>query len=282
MTTAYNFRNKMYRSSAADRAARLDPGAGGTIIVTPVDRATVKLVGAGLRTLEAAANIGVGTSILVISATDGVTVSDGSSTVYMNANEWGVAHVVENTAGTHSWVLFNASTQNNTNIELPIADARVHDAAGTLLTVAAGATDDMGINAGTYGTTGLTLNSLDVGGGGETFYARFPNVIVPTNYIQGQVLSLVANVTEVVACGTSATLDFECYRSADAPATDLVATAVQSIVGATATDYVFTLTSTAIQAGDRLDIRVKTVLTNAAGDRGDYDINSIRLTSYGA
>ena len=191
MTTAYNFRNKMYRSSAADRATRLDPGAGGTIIVTPVDRATVKLVGAGARTLEAAANIGVGTSILIISATDGVTVTDGSGTAYMNANEWGMAHVVENTAGTHSWSLFNASTQNHVNKALELLEGRVHDAPMTRLTAGAGATDDFGVTIGTYGTSAPSLNALNVGAGAEPFYARY-QVQVPTNYIQGQVLSLEA------------------------------------------------------------------------------------------
>lgn len=275
MTTAYNLRNKMYRSGAAGRQTRLDPGSGGTLIVTPVDRAVCTMSGAGARTLEAAANIGVGTTILLISQTDGVVVNGK----YMNANEWGTAVVVENSSGTHAWVLDNSSTQNHVNLEVPCSLWRIHDAPNTVLLAGAGVEDDMGVNAGTYGTSVQSLNVLDNGGGGETFYAR-AQIVVPSNYIQGHELKLILTVNEVVACGTSASLDVSAYRVA-VPDTDLIATAAQSIVGASDTDYSFTLTSTAIEPGDILDVRLVIVLTNAAGDRGDYDIDVVRLTTLG-
>lgn len=263
----------MYRSGAADRQSRLDPGAAGTIIVTPVDRAVCVMTGAGARTLEAAALIGVGTTILLVSQTDAVTVSGN----YLNDGDWVLMSVVLDGSGAHTWSALSNSTAHIVDVTVPLLDARVFDAPTTLLPAGAGATDDMGMNTGTYGTTNPTMNSLDVGGGGEAFNARI-QIQVPTNYVQGDVLTLEVNVTEVVACVTSATLDLTCYRTA-APTVDICATAVQSIVGATATDYDFTLTSTGILPGEILDVVLTTTLTAAAADRGDYDINEIKLAS---
>jgi len=275
VTTAYNLRNKMYRSSLADRGTRLDPGAGGTIIVSPVDRGVVTLVGAGARTMEAAAGLGVGTSVMIQSHTDAIVVNG----IYVNADEWGVATVVQNAAGTKSWVIQSSSTSQHVNLEIPVTSWRIHDAPETVLLTGAGIDDDMGCNAGTYGTTVQSLNALDNGGGGETFYAR-QQVVVPMNYAQGHALKLILTVNEVVACVSAATLDVEVHR-VTVPAADICATAVQSIVGAAPTDYDFDITSTAVQPGDILDIRIVMVLTADAGERGDYDIDVVRLTTLG-
>ena len=93
-------------------------------------------------------------------------------------------------------------------------------------------------------------------------------------------VDLIFTVNEVVACVATATLDVEVHRVA-VPATDLCATAVQSIVGAAGTDYLFAITSTAIEPGDILDVRIVTVLTADAAERGDYDIDVVRLTTLG-
>ena len=102
MTTAYNIRNKLARSSNADRAARVDPGSAGIIVVSPVDRATCVINTAGGRTLEAASGLGVGTTIRVFATVASVTVnsvavSDGASKEFVvgqdaaGANEWQVS-----------------------------------------------------------------------------------------------------------------------------------------------------------------------------------------------
>lgn len=99
MTTAYNLRNKMGRSSEAERGSRLDPGSGGIIILNNVDRAVVVLEVVGARTLEDAAVQGLGTEILVISQTDaitcnGITIDDGEAAKFV---------VILDTSGDHIW-----------------------------------------------------------------------------------------------------------------------------------------------------------------------------------
>lgn len=103
MSTAYNIRNRLYQSGSAGRATRVDPGSGGTVIVTPVDRATLECTGAGTRTLQAAADVPLGTRILVVSHTDAVvvnsrTIDDGEAAEFVvglnssDAHEWKVAY----------------------------------------------------------------------------------------------------------------------------------------------------------------------------------------------
>jgi hypothetical protein len=208
---------------------------------------------AGARTLEAAAKIGLGTSILCLSQTDAVVVNG----FYINDGEWVEFVVVNNASNAHEWAVKSSSTASagTVDMQLPVSGWRIHDAPESVLLTGAGITDDMGVNAGTYGTSVQSLNSLDAGGAGETFYAR-QQVVVPANYLQGDVLKVICTVNEVVACATSATLDVECYR-VDVPATDLCATSAQSIIGASDTDYDFTLTSTAIKPIDKVRLTTK-------------------------
>ena len=105
MATAYNVRNRLAQSSNADRASRVDPGSAGTIIVSPVDRATVVLTGAGTRTLEAAAGIGVGTEILCVSQTNGVVVNG----VTLNDGEYAIFRVTLDSAGANQWVVVSST-----------------------------------------------------------------------------------------------------------------------------------------------------------------------------
>lgn len=274
--TPYNLRNALYRSSLAGRGVRLDPGSAGTVIVTPVDRGVCIMSGAGARTLESAVGLGVGTTLLCISLTDAIIVNG----LYINDGEWLEFVITQTTAGVNEWTVSTTSATSRVNLEIPCSLWRIHDAPNTVLLAGAGVTDDMGVNAGSYGTTVQSLNALDAGGGGETFYAR-AQVVVPMNYVQGDVLKVICTVDEVTACVTSASLDVEVYRVA-VPATDLCATAAQSILAASDTDYDFTLTSTAIEPGDILDIRLTIVLTADAAERGDYDIDVVRLTTLDA
>jgi len=105
MATAYNVRNRLAQSSNADRASRVDPGAGGTIAVSPVDRATVVLTGAGTRTLEAASGIGVGTEILCVSQTNAVVVNG----VTLNDGEYAIFRVTLDSAGANQWVVVSST-----------------------------------------------------------------------------------------------------------------------------------------------------------------------------
>ena len=123
MTTAYNLRNKMYRSGLADRSSRLDPGSDGTLIVTPVDRAVCTMTDAGTRTLEAAAGLGVGTTVLCISQTDAVIVA-GAVSITINDGEYVEFVVSLDSSGDKQWVV-----KSGTKISL-VADATVVEVTG--------------------------------------------------------------------------------------------------------------------------------------------------------
>ena len=123
MTTAYNLRNKMYRSGLADRSSRLDPGSAGTLIVTPVDRAVCTMTDAGTRTLETAAGLGVGTTVLCISQTDAVVVA-GAVSITINDGEYVEFVVSLDSSGDKQWVV-----KSSTKISL-VADATVVDVTG--------------------------------------------------------------------------------------------------------------------------------------------------------
>ena len=108
MSTAYNIRNRLAASSNASRSSRLDPGSGGTIIVSPVDRATVVCTGAGTRTLEAAAGVGVGTEILVVSQTNAVIVNS----VTLDDGEYAIFRVTLDNSGAEQWTVISSSVLN--------------------------------------------------------------------------------------------------------------------------------------------------------------------------
>ena len=123
MTTAYNLRNKMYASGSAGRASRLDPGSDGVLIVTPVDRAVCEMTGAGTRTLEAAAGVPIGTSVLCLSQTDAVVVA-GAVSITINDGEYVEFVVTKNASAAQQWVV-----KSGTKISL-VADASVVDVTG--------------------------------------------------------------------------------------------------------------------------------------------------------
>ena len=100
--TAYNIHNKLARATDSDRRSRVDPGSGGTIRVTPVDRATVECTGAGTRTLEDATTLGVGTSVLCLSQTAAVVIA-GAVSVTIGDGEWVEFTVVQSSAGVNEW-----------------------------------------------------------------------------------------------------------------------------------------------------------------------------------
>lgn len=153
---------------------------------------------------------------------------------------------------------------------------RVHDALQTALPTTA-ANDDLGLTAGTFGTSAPVLNSVDFGGTSTTAYGRV-RVPVPVEYVAGQTVTLRVNagMLTTVSDGT-ATVDASVYRDA-APTVDICATAAQSANSLTAADLDFTLTPTNVVPGDILDIRLA-VAGSDSGDAGEMkvQINSVEL-----
>jgi hypothetical protein len=166
-----------------------------------------------------------------------------------------------------------ALTQDDLKLyPIPLTDARVHDAIGTLLP-ATSATDDLGLKMGkatatTFGTDAPIIQTYDVkAAGSTTLYARFPNVRVPAEYVDGQTLVIqirAAMVTTVA--GVACTIDVAAHEIADdgSVGADICATAAQDMNSLTPATYTFTLTPTNLASGDLIDLRVAIAPNDAA------------------
>lgn len=149
---------------------------------------------------------------------------------------------------------------------IPWTAFRVHDAYGTNLP-ATPSTDDLGLVGGTFGSATPSIQTEDLkAAGATTSYARF-SVQLPPEYDAGEtvIIRVHAGMLTTIA-DNAATLDVECYESNSEAgvSADLCATAATSINDLTLADKDFTITATSLVAGDWLDVRLKTVVTDAA------------------
>lgn len=255
MSTSYNVQNALYRASEASRRALLDPGSGGTIVVVPNDLCYVTLTSTGARTLQAAANVAVGTSVLCISqattpSVNGIDVADGESIEFK---------VTVDSSAANQWVVTRHHKTHTTNIQL--SSLRVHDAFATNLPSTAAA-DDLGLVLGTYGTNRTEVHYGDAAAGTISRLAACL-VTVPADYRPGTALSVVVPWTRDNAAQVSATVDIEVWREA-APTVDINSTAAVDINGAASGTATFVLTTTSVVPGEQLKIRI----TGAADDTG--------------
>lgn len=148
---------------------------------------------------------------------------------------------------------------------IPFTDFRVWDALATLLP-SAGASDDLGLIGGTFGTNTPCIETGDVkAAGAVTRYARVL-VRLPAEYDDGETVTvrLKAGMVTTVA-DVTATIDVQAYQSDGfaGVSADLCATAAITINSLTQADKDFTITPTSLVAGDWLDIRI-TIATNDA------------------
>jgi len=148
---------------------------------------------------------------------------------------------------------------------------RIHDNMDALLgdpPVGGAGNDDLGIVSGTYGTGVPSIQTGDnKAAGSVTKYAR-QTVQLPANYVAGQTVSvrLHAGMIMTVASST-ATVDVEAYKSDNEAAVDgadLCATSAASCNSLTFADLDFTITPTALNPGDVLDIRIAIATNDAA------------------
>lgn len=154
----------------------------------------------------------------------------------------------------------------NVRFPVPWADMRVHDAYATLLPGTASA-DDLGLDGGTFGTSGPRLSAGDCKAAGAlTRYARFQG-IVPECYEAGQTVAIVVSAGMVTTVAdTTCTVDFQVYRcdKAGGVSADLCVTIPQSINSLGCAEKTFQVTASSLQRGDILDIRVAIACTDAA------------------
>ena len=133
----------------------------------------------------------------------------------------------------------------------------------------AGATDDLGLVHGYFGTNSPSLQTGDLkSAGATTRYAR-AQVIVPHEYVAGQTLELrfVAGVITTVA-DVSCTLDAEVFLSDGETGigADICATAAKSINGGVSfANYDFSITPATLSPGDVLDVRIAIACDDGSG-----------------
>ena len=293
MTTAYNLRNKMAISSNVSRSSRVDPGSGGTIIVSQVDRGVIELSGAGTRTLEAASGIGIGTTITCLSQTAAIVVA-GATNETIGDGEFVKFEVVQDLAGANEWRIV-AGTRLNAEIAASTADVDALEAkieqtftidlnmdlwliwdSATLAPLTATAnTDDLGYTLGTIGTDAPLLHAVN--DDAETIQYARQQVVVPSNYIAGQAISLAITVAEGAVADTDAGIDANVYRQI-APTVDINSTALQSVLSAAGTKT-FVLTPTNVVPGETLDVRIFLDIDDNAGATAptDYTITKVAL-----
>jgi hypothetical protein len=150
---------------------------------------------------------------------------------------------------------------------IPLTNFRVWDAMQTALP-GTPAADDLGLVGGTFGTATPALRTQDLKAVGGTNRARVL-VQLPWDYVAGQAVSLrfMAGMITTVA-STTATLDCEAYKLQDDPdnaiGSDLVTTPAASINSLTFANITFSINPIALSPGDILDVRITTVVADAA------------------
>jgi hypothetical protein len=152
---------------------------------------------------------------------------------------------------------------------IPLTSFRVWDDMALLLP-SAGATDDLGLVEGTFGSATPSLRTEDLSGAGATLnYAR-ALVHLPWCYADANtvILRFHAGMITTASDGT-AVLDCEVYKLQDDPddaiGSDLIAASpsqvdINSLVFA---DADFTVTASSLVAGDVLDVRIVTAVNDA-------------------
>lgn len=165
---------------------------------------------------------------------------------------------------------------------IPLTDFRVWDAMETALP-GTPATDNLGLVGGTFGTATPSLRTEDLKTLGATNNRARVLVQLPWDYQAGQSVTIrfKAGMITTVA-GTTATLDCEAYRLQDDPdnaiGSDLVTTAATTMNSLVFSDIDFVLTPTSLSAGDILDVRVTTAVSDgASGTAVIAGITSVKL-----
>lgn len=152
---------------------------------------------------------------------------------------------------------------------IDLTQCRIHDDFGVILPNA-GATDDLGLVGGSFGTNAPSLQTEDLQDAGATLnYAAF-TFALPPEYVAGQTViirfraGMITNIAD-----TNATLDIACYANDEdnTVSADLAAAAVSdnmnTIIGSVVT-IDFTITPAALSPGTVLNVRVSTSVNDAS------------------
>ena len=168
----------------------------------------------------------------------------------------------------------------NQPFSIPLTDLRVHDAVQTVLP-GTPATDDLGLDSGTFGTEAMHVTAGDLkAAGATTRYARC-KIALPAEYDDAETVSIrIIAKMETTVADTSCTVDVEAYEVANdlTVGADLCTTAATSMNSLTAANYDFAITATSLVAGDELDVRIAIACNDGAtGTAVEPVISSIKL-----
>ncbi len=150
--------------------------------------------------------------------------------------------------------------------QVDFTSLRIWDAYQTALGSAG--SDDLGLTAGAFGTGCPYVTGGDCKTITATRYARFEKTLGP-EYVDGESirLNIVAGMLTAIA-DTTATVDVEAYLEGGdtlKSGSDLVTTGLQSINSLTFATFPFEITGSGRSRGDKLDIRIKIAVIDAAG-----------------
>lgn len=157
--------------------------------------------------------------------------------------------------------LGGTSTGGATEVQvIPITDW--YNSNGVTPSGTASATE-LGLVTGVAGTATPSLQSEDANGTTVSPKARYPQYMLPANYIPGSAITIRANAGLITnaTLGTS-TVDFSVYKNG--AGSDLVTTAATAIT-TTAGNKDFVITPTGLAPGDWLDILLTVTITDAGG-----------------
>lgn len=145
-------------------------------------------------------------------------------------------------------------------------DWRTWDALHTNLPGTAAA-DDLELNTGTLGTDAPTIQTGDLKAAGAT--TRYAGCLfaLPPEYADGETVQIrCSGGMKTTVSDTTATVDFEAYllNKGVGVGSDLVTTAAQSINSLTFSNLTFSVTSTALNAGEVLVIRMAIAVNDGA------------------
>ena len=234
-------------------------GTAGTVDVFPTTGSKGKL---SLAAVDSAADHTVTISNASHGQASVYTIPDvGAATGYL----WSFA-----AAQTAQGVISRADLVQNdlARYEIPFYAWRVHDAPQTNLP-GTSADDDLGLYGTTIGTNPpyIATSDLKAEGGNPTLrYAR-ATVKLPAEYVDGQTITIrfkAGMITTIADDGC--TLDLECYLTddEDGVGADICTTGATTINSLTWANIDFTITPTSVVAGDTLDLRVRTSVSDAA------------------
>lgn len=160
----------------------------------------------------------------------------------------------------------NMAQESAAKFAIPWEAWKIHDNFVAPLTGTAG-TDDLAVIQGVFGTGTPSIQSSDGKATTITQYARAV-VRMPIEYDASTDVSLLfhAGAKTTISDGTM-TLDVQAFRSDNeglVDGADLYTGAAVTINSTTLSDKTFALTSSALSAGDLIDIRITVAITDTA------------------